>query len=104
MSNYAMVNNQTNVIDTVIVWDGITPYDSLEGYTLVRIPEPNETEPTPGAGWSYVDGAFVEVVASSPTPENAPSVIIEATPEATPEVTPEVTPEATPEVVPNVTS
>ena len=75
MSNYAMVNNQTNVIDTVIVWDGITPYTPPDGYTLVEIPAPSETEPTPGAGWSYVNGVFVEPVA--PLPEDAPNVIAE---------------------------
>lgn len=57
MSNYAMVNNETNRVDNVIVWDGVTPYAPPEGYTLVEIPE---TEPTPGIGWFYIDGAFVE--------------------------------------------
>jgi hypothetical protein len=73
MSNYAMVNNQTNIVDTVIVWDGVTPYTPPEGYTLVELPAPNETEPTPGAGWSYVDGVFEELVALPP--EDAPNVI-----------------------------
>lgn len=72
-----MVNSQTNQVDNTIAWDGVTPYTPPEGYTLVRVPEPNETEPTPGAGWFYIDGAFVEIVASSPTPEDAPNVIVE---------------------------
>jgi hypothetical protein len=62
MSGYAMVNNQTNVVDNAIVWDGVTPYTPPDGYTLVKIPDPNDTEPTPGIGWLYVNGAFVETV------------------------------------------
>lgn len=77
MINYAMVNNQTNNVDTVIVWDGVTTYTPPDGYTLVRIPEPNETEPTPGAGWLCIDGIFTEVLASSLTPKDAPNVIAE---------------------------
>jgi hypothetical protein len=77
MSNYAMVNNQTNRVDNVIVWDGVAPYTPAEGYTLVEIPAPTETEPTPGEGWFYIDGAFVEIVASNLTPEDAPNVIAE---------------------------
>jgi len=61
MSDYAMVNNETNRVDNVIVWDGVSDYAAPEGYTLVQIPEPNETDPTPGEGWFYTDGAFVEV-------------------------------------------
>ena len=60
MNNYAVVNSQTNRVDNVIVWDGISEYMPAEGYILVEIPEPNETEPTPGVGWFYVNGAFVE--------------------------------------------
>jgi hypothetical protein len=75
MSNYAMVNNQTNRVDNVIVWDGVTLYTPAEGYTLVEIPAPNETEPTPGEGWLCIDGVFTEVVESSLTPEDAPNVI-----------------------------
>jgi len=65
MSNYAMLNNETSRVDNVIVWDGVSEYTPPEGYTLVEIPAPSETEPTPGEGWSYVDGAFVEAI----TPE-----------------------------------
>ena len=70
-----MVNNQTNKVDSAIAWDGVTEYAPPEGYTLVQVPEPNETEPTPGIGWSYVNGVFVEPVA--PLPEDAPNVIAE---------------------------
>jgi hypothetical protein len=77
MNTYAMVNNQTNKVDNAIAWDGVTEYAPPEGYTLVQVPEPNDTEPTPGIGWFYIDGAFVEVVASSSTPETAPNVIAE---------------------------
>ena len=60
MNNYAVVNRQTNRVDNVIVWDGVTEYMPPEGYLLVEIPEPIETEPTPGVGWFYVNDAFVE--------------------------------------------
>jgi hypothetical protein len=60
MSDYAMVNNETSRVDNVIVWNGVAEYTPPEGYTLVQIPEPNETEPTPGIGWFYIDGVFVE--------------------------------------------
>jgi len=73
MNNYAMVNNQTNVVDNTIVWDGVTPYTPPDGYALVELPAPSETEPMPGAGWSYVDGVFVEPVVSPP--EDEPNVI-----------------------------
>jgi hypothetical protein len=61
MSNYAMVNNETNRVDNVIAWDGISEYTPPEGYTLIEIPPPNETEPTPGEGWFYINGTFVEI-------------------------------------------
>jgi hypothetical protein len=62
MSNYAMVNNETNRVDNVIVWDGVSEYAPPEGYTLVEIPPRSETEPTPGIGWFYINSAFVETV------------------------------------------
>lgn len=60
MSDYAMVNNETSRVDNVIIWNGVAEYTPPEGYTLVQIPEPNETEPTPCEGWFYIDGVFVE--------------------------------------------
>jgi hypothetical protein len=62
MSNYAMVNNETNRVDNVIVWDGVAEYLPPSGYTLVEVPAPSETEPTPGEGWFYIDDEFVEVI------------------------------------------
>ena len=62
-----MVNNQTNRVDTAIAWDGVTEYAPPEGYTLVQVPEPNETEPTPGIGWFYINGTFVEIPVETPT-------------------------------------
>jgi hypothetical protein len=64
MSNYAMVNNQTNKVDNVIVWDGISPYTSPDGYSMVEIPDPIENEPTPGAGWLYINGVFIDTCAT----------------------------------------
>ena len=72
-----MVNSQTNKVDTVSVWDGITPYTPPDGYTLVEIPAPSETEPTPGAGWFYIDGVFTEVTTNNLTSQDAPNVIVE---------------------------
>lgn len=72
-----MVNNETHRVDTVIVWDGVTPYAPPDGYALVKMPAPSEIEPTPGAGWFYIDGAFVEIVTPPLTPQDAPNVIAE---------------------------
>lgn len=64
MSNYAIINNKTNVIDNVIVWDGISTYTPPDGYTIVEIPPQNENSPTPGVGWQYIDGTFVDTHAT----------------------------------------
>jgi hypothetical protein len=72
-----MVNNETNRVDNVIVWDGVSDYAPPEGYTLAEIPPPSETSPTPGEGWFYIDGAFVEITTDSLTPQDAPNVIAE---------------------------
>ena len=77
MNGYAMVNNQTNRVDNAIAWDGVTPYTPQDGYTLVQIPEPSETEPTPGIGWFYIDGSFVEEIETDSAPQDAPNVITE---------------------------
>lgn len=77
MNTYAMVNNQTNRVDNAIVWNGVAEYTPPDGYTLVQVPESNETEPTPGIGWFYIDGAFVEVSTNNLTSQDTPNVIAE---------------------------
>lgn len=77
MAGYAMVNNQTNFVDNAIEWDGVTFFTPPEGYTLVRIPEPSETAPTPCIGWWYINGVFVETLETSSLPQDAPNVIAE---------------------------
>lgn len=77
MASYAMVNNQTNFVDNAVEWDGEAFWTPLEGYTVVKFPEPNETEPTPGRGWWYINGVFVETLETSSPPQDAPNVIAE---------------------------
>lgn len=60
---YAIVNNTTNVVENVIVWDGETPYEPEEGRSVV--PASDEVS----IGWSYVNGIF-----SAPTPPSSGEV------------------------------
>lgn len=34
--NYAVVITATGVVDNVILWDGVTPYNPGDAYTLVQ--------------------------------------------------------------------
>ena len=50
-----MINKESNVIENVIVWDGVTEYSQDEKFYLVEINEENV-----GIGYSYENGIFVE--------------------------------------------
>lgn len=62
--NYALVNNETNVVENVTVWDGTeeSGWSPPEGFSAIEIPDGLSV----GAGWSYVDGVFI--------PPDAPEV------------------------------
>lgn len=62
MSYYAVVNTTTDIVDNIIVWDGVTEYDPGEGYILV------ETD-SAGIGWSYAAGVLSPPPVIPPTPE-----------------------------------
>jgi hypothetical protein len=58
MSVYAHVKDGTVV--NVSVWDG-TGWTPPADVTMVLVSESDEPEPgTPGIGWDYVDGTFVD--------------------------------------------
>jgi hypothetical protein len=56
MANYAIVDNQTNQIVNVIVWDGITAIAFDNNCFAVLMPE----NCVSGIGGSYINGEFTE--------------------------------------------
>jgi hypothetical protein len=61
MSDYALVNNQTNKVENVIHWDGAMPWTAPEGHTLVSI-----VGQSVGIGFTYENGVFTPPPASKP--------------------------------------
>ena len=55
MSDYALVNNTKNKVENIIHWDGVLPWESPEGYTLVNI-----VGKEVGINFTYVDGEFIQ--------------------------------------------
>lgn len=52
---YAIVDNATKVVQNVIVWDGVTPFNPPAGTTLVNI-----DNTLCGPGWiQQTDGSFI---------------------------------------------
>lgn len=49
--NFALVKD--NQVCSIILWDGTTPYEPEEGFTLYEVPEGI------APGWMIVDGAWV---------------------------------------------
>jgi len=62
MKNFAWINTETNLVENIICYDGVTPIELPEGIILIEYP----TEGIQGSwsmlehGWSYIDGQFVE--------------------------------------------
>ena len=52
--NYAIIDNPTNLVVNVIVWDGKPPWRPPSG--CIAVPLINNA----GIGWSYLDEQFVE--------------------------------------------
>ena len=52
--NYAIIDNATNLVVNVIVWDGKPPWQPPSGCIAVLLRN------NAGIGWSYIDEQFVE--------------------------------------------
>ena len=64
MKTYACINQDTNIVENVIVWDGITEYTPEEGHYLVEIPVGVDG----GIECIYQNGEFIR-----PTPPDEPT-------------------------------
>jgi hypothetical protein len=63
IDNWAMINVETNRVDSVVVWDGnLETWAPPEGYIMVIAGDA-------GIGWTYVDGVFIQPPVIPPTPE-----------------------------------
>ena len=62
MKNFAWINTETNLVENIIYYDGVTPIQLPENIILIECP----TEVVVGTwsslspGWSYINGQFVE--------------------------------------------
>lgn len=65
MKNYAIVNNSTNLVENIIVWDGETSWTPLSGHIAVNVDGLDV-----GIGWTYNNGSVTPPV---PTPASIPS-------------------------------
>jgi len=54
---YAVISSETNIVDNVIIWDGMAPWATPAGYYTAPIGDSGA-----GIGWSYVNGQFVAPV------------------------------------------
>ena len=52
--NYAVIFSETNIVEGVIVWDGVTPWAPPAGCYVEPVGDSGA-----GIGWSYIDGQFV---------------------------------------------
>ena len=59
MKKYAIVNNSTNLVENIIVWDGETLWTPPEGHIAVNIDDLDV-----GIGWTYNNG-----IVTAPNPE-----------------------------------
>jgi hypothetical protein len=51
---YAVISSETNIVENVIVWDGVTPWTPPTGYYVEPIGDSGAW-----IGWSYINGQFV---------------------------------------------
>jgi hypothetical protein len=51
---YAVINSETNIVENVILWDGVASWPIPDGFYV----EPLEDK-IAGIGWSCIDGEFV---------------------------------------------
>ena len=65
---YAWVNKTSYMIENIIMWDGVSTLAPPDNYEVAEIPEDLQgTWSSPGIGWSYIDGQFVEPERPTPT-------------------------------------
>lgn len=62
--NYAVINSETNIVENVIVWDGVSPWTSPDGFYLQEL-----INLYAGIGWSFIGGEWI-----APTPKSEPEV------------------------------
>ena len=55
--NYAVINSETNIVEGVIVWDGVAPWTPPAGCYVEQVGDSGA-----GIGWSYIGGQFVAPV------------------------------------------
>jgi hypothetical protein len=62
MKNFAWINTETDLVENVIYYDGVTPIELPEGIILIEIPEEGiiGSWSMLSPGWSYIEGQFVE--------------------------------------------
>lgn len=51
---YAVINSDTNIVENVIIWDGVAPWTPPAGCYVEPVGDSGA-----GIGWSYIDGQFV---------------------------------------------
>jgi hypothetical protein len=75
MKNFAWINTDNNLVENVIYYDGETPLVLPENIILVEYP--NEgikgSWSMLSAGWSYINGEFVEPPEPEYTPPTQPN-------------------------------
>jgi hypothetical protein len=54
---YAVINSQTNIVDNVIAWDGVSNWTPPNGCFVVLIGDSMAS-----IGWSYINGQFIPPV------------------------------------------
>jgi len=71
MKSFAWINKETELIENIISYDGVTPIELPSNILLAEIPEGTVGTWSPaGIGWSYINGQFVE----PPEPEYTPPI------------------------------
>jgi hypothetical protein len=73
MKNFAWINTETNLVENVIYYDGVTPIQLPENIILVEYPDEGivGSWSSMGPGWNYIDNQFVEP--TEPEPPEIPS-------------------------------
>lgn len=72
MKPFAWINTETNLVENMISYDGETPITLPSNVLLIEVPQEGIAGSWSmlSAGWSYIDGQFVE----PPNPNPEPSV------------------------------
>lgn len=64
IKTYAVINQQSNIVDNVILWDGVSDWRPPVGFYVQSL-EGTEA----GIGWTYTSGKFID---TRPVPEPEP--------------------------------